>query len=70
MATAGTGLNFGIQECSKCDYYLRCNECAYHKIDIERKVNYIKYLQRKLDKANITYRTEFDLKEVEDEKEG
>jgi hypothetical protein len=27
---------FGIQECSKCQYKLRCDECVYNKKDIEK----------------------------------
>lgn len=26
---------FGIKECSKCEYYLRCEECVYSKKGIE-----------------------------------
>lgn len=29
----------GIQECSKCRYYLRCDECVYNKKGIENIVN-------------------------------
>ena len=36
MATAGTDLAFGIQECSKCGYKLRCEECTYNEKDIKR----------------------------------
>lgn len=36
MATAGTGLNLGIQECSKCEYKLRCEECANNKKDMQK----------------------------------
>lgn len=39
MAKAGTGLNFGIQECSKCQYKLRCDECVYNGKDISKIVN-------------------------------
>ena len=28
-------ITFGIKECSKCEYYLRCEECVYKKKDIE-----------------------------------
>ena len=24
-------VNYGIQECSKCEYKLRCEECSYSK---------------------------------------
>lgn len=27
----GKNLQFGIQECNKCKYYLRCEECGYGK---------------------------------------
>ena len=33
MAKGGTTMEFGIQECSKCEYKLRCKECAYHNLD-------------------------------------
>ena len=29
-------LTFGIQECSKCKYKLRCDECVYNEKDIEK----------------------------------
>jgi hypothetical protein len=32
-------LEFGIQECSKCQYKMRCDECVYNKKDIEKTVN-------------------------------
>lgn len=28
-------ITFGIKECSKCEYYLRCEECVYNKKGIE-----------------------------------
>lgn len=31
-------LNFGLKECSKCEYNVRCQECIYNKKDISRLV--------------------------------
>lgn len=31
-------LNFGLKECSKCEYNLRCQECIYNKSDISRLI--------------------------------
>lgn len=36
MATAGTELTYGIQECSKCTYKIRCEECVYNKKSIKQ----------------------------------
>ena len=33
MAKGGTTMEFGIQECSKCEYKLRCKECVYSHVD-------------------------------------
>lgn len=30
--------NFGIKECAKCEYNLRCQECIYNKTDISRAI--------------------------------
>lgn len=29
-------INFGVQECSKCQYKLRCEECVYNEKDIAK----------------------------------
>ncbi len=34
METEGTELTFGIQECAKCRYKVRCEECVYNEKDI------------------------------------
>lgn len=31
-------LNFGLKECSKCEYNVRCQECIYNKADISRLI--------------------------------
>ena len=37
MAKAGN-LTFGIQECSKCQYKVRCEECVYNTKDIQQRM--------------------------------
>lgn len=34
METEGTESTFGIQECAKCRYKVRCEECVYNEKDI------------------------------------
>lgn len=35
-------LNFGLKECSKCEYNLRCQECIYNKKDISKLIAEVK----------------------------
>ena len=34
----GLTINYGIQECAKCKYFLRCEECAYNEKDINKLI--------------------------------
>ena len=51
-------IEFGIQECSKCRYMLRCEECVYNEKDIAELIRFEKQLASKetareiLDKLN------------------
>lgn len=40
-------INFGIQECSKCQYKLRCEECAYYEKNISELIKFEKQQTRK-----------------------
>lgn len=40
-------INFGIQECSKCQYKLRCEECCYNEKDIGELIRFEKQLMAK-----------------------
>ncbi len=32
-------VNFGLKECSKCEYQLRCRECVYHEqLDVAKAI--------------------------------
>lgn len=35
-------LSIGIRECAKCDYFVRCEECAYNKKDIDTLVEEVR----------------------------
>jgi hypothetical protein len=39
--------DFGIKSCEKCEYFLRCEECSYNKIDISNLIQEEKYKARK-----------------------
>lgn len=43
-------ITFGLKECSKCEYNLRCNECVY-KGNYERAIKDVVVLTKALDKA-------------------
>lgn len=76
--TNTTEIGFGIKECSKCEYYLRCEECAWNKEYItEHIINaQIKILTSLKEKAKyspdyIDYIVEWsDIKELIDELEA
>ena len=38
---------YGIQECSKCEYKLRCEECVYNEKDISELIKFEKQQARK-----------------------
>lgn len=40
-------LQFGIQECAKCQYKLRCEECVYNEKDISELIKFEKEQTRK-----------------------
>ena len=40
-------INFGVQECAKCQYKLRCEECCYNKKDIGELIRSEKQLMAK-----------------------
>ena len=35
-------INFGVQECSKCQYKLHCEECVYNEKDISELIKFEK----------------------------
>lgn len=37
-----TNISFGVQECSKCQYKLRCDECVYNEKDISELIKFEK----------------------------
>jgi hypothetical protein len=40
-------INFGVQECSKCQYKIRCEECVYNEKDIGELIKFEKKIERK-----------------------
>ena len=40
-------INFGVQECSKCQYKLRCEECVYNEKEIDELIRFEKQLMAK-----------------------
>lgn len=40
MASGSLQLQAGIRECSKCEHFLRCEECVYNKQSIELHCKY------------------------------
>lgn len=32
------GIYYGLKECSKCEYNVRCQECIYNKTDISKLI--------------------------------
>ncbi len=44
---AKASLEFGIQQCSKCQYKLRCDECVYNEKDIAELIKFEKQQTRK-----------------------
>lgn len=44
---AKADLEYGIQECSKCEYKLRCEECVYNGKDMAALIEFEKQQTRK-----------------------
>lgn len=40
-------ITFGVQECAKCQYKLRCEECCYNEKDIGELIRFEKQLMAK-----------------------
>jgi hypothetical protein len=40
-------IEFGVQECSKCKYKLRCEECVYNEKDINELIKFERQQERK-----------------------
>ena len=40
-------INLGVQECSKCQYKIRCEECVYNEKDISELIKFEKEQARK-----------------------
>lgn len=40
-------IQFGLQECSKCEYNIRCEECVYNEKDISELIKFEQQQARK-----------------------